>query len=84
MNLKMNVSPCLTEVGDYSTPSQGFRRLFYRYTLLQCTTFDIRKSGALRMFVIITTVSLIYIMAQVNVVSVLVCECVSVCVCVCV
>ena len=34
------------------------------------------------MFVIITTVSLIYIMAQVNVVSVLVCECVSVCVCV--
>ncbi|KAL8615133.1 hypothetical protein ACOMHN_054502 [Nucella lapillus] len=34
---------------------------------IRCTVFDIRKSGALRMFVIITTVSLIYIMAQINV-----------------
>ncbi|KAK7110092.1 hypothetical protein V1264_014020 [Littorina saxatilis] len=34
---------------------------------IKCTTFDIRKSSALRMFVIITTVSLIYIVAQVNV-----------------
>ncbi|KAK7499404.1 hypothetical protein BaRGS_00009379, partial [Batillaria attramentaria] len=34
---------------------------------LKCTAFDIRKSGGLRMFVIITTVVLIYIMAQVNV-----------------
>ena len=35
----------------------------------QCTQFDIRKSSCLRLFVMITTLLLIYATAQVNVVS---------------
>ena len=36
----------------------------------QCTAFDIRKSSGLRLFVMITTILLIYAMAQVNVVCI--------------
>jgi len=40
-----------------------------QFVLFQCAPFDIRKSSGLRLFVMITTIALIYATAQVNVVS---------------
>ena len=41
---------------------------YFAFSVFQCTAFDIRKSSGLRLFVMITTILLIYAMAQVNVV----------------
>ena len=58
------------------TPRCGYRSevisVFVCY--FQCTEFDIRKSSGLRLFVMVTTVLLIYAMALVNVVSVTLCS----------
>ena len=52
------------------TPLLGIGKCFklFAFSVFQCTVFDIRKSSGLRLFVMITTILLIYAMAQVNVV----------------